>query len=208
MRPIRTRAVLLSLALVVAVTACEVSSEGPRDRPEGTHAMMPASEVDSIARSVREAAAAALASGPQAATTMPELYTPDAVLSDESEVTHAGHAQIARAFAQGTPPGATIDIRSSGAIGSGDLVVDMGNYRFSMPNPQGGAAITMNGRYLVVLQRMNDDSWKIVRQLTDVVGIGGAMPSGPPPASDSAAPTRGTATPTPPSPAETGYTNR
>jgi hypothetical protein len=40
---------------------------------------------------------------------------------------------------------------------------------------------------------MNDGSWKILRQITDMVGAGGAMPAGPPQpaapagASDSAA---------------------
>jgi ketosteroid isomerase-like protein len=131
---------------------------------------------------------------------MPALYTPDAVLSDESEMTHAGQAAIARAFAQGTPPGSTIDIRSSGAIGSGDLIVDMGNYTFRMPNPQGGPAVSMNGRYLVVLQRLDDGSWKIARQMTDVVGIGGAMPAGPP--TDSAAAGAGA-----PQPAESGFSD-
>ena len=184
----RARAAGALTLVFVAVTACEVSSEGPRDREdadtavatEGTHAMMATDEAESIARGVRQRVTAILQSGAQAASDMPAVYTRDAVLSDESETTYAGNTQIARAFAQGMPPGATIDIRSTGALGSGDLVVDMGNYTVRMPNPQGGAPVSMNGRYLVVLQRMSDGSWKIVRQVTDVVGIGGAIPGGPP----------------------------
>ena len=202
MRHASPRARLALIPVLLVAGACEVSSEGPRDRDdaEGTTAMMPATEADSIASAVRRHVTTILASGAQAATTMPAVYTADAVLSDESEATHAGQAAIARAFAQGIPPGATIDIRSTSVIGSGDLVVDMGTYTFTMPNPQGGAAMPMNGRYLVVLQRMTDGSWKIARQLTDVVGIGGAMPGGPPPAAgDSAAGA--------PQPVETGFSN-
>lgn len=177
------------LPLLVAVAACEVSSEGPRDddeaadtaaMPAGTESMMANDEAESIARGVRQRVTAILQSGTQAATDMPSVYSVDAVLSDESETTWAGNAQIARAFAQGMPPGASIDIRSTGARGSGDLVVDMGTYTVNMPNPQGGSPIAMHGRYLVVLQRMSDGSWKIVRQLTDATGIGGALPAGPP----------------------------
>lgn len=204
MRGSSMRSTLLWLATIGAVAACEVSSQGPRDRPEGTTAMMANDEAESIARGVRQSVTLVLQSGERAATDMPGLYTPDAVLSDESEVTHAGNPQIARSFAQGMPPGATIDIRSTGAIGSGDLVVDMGNYTLTMPNPQGGAPMTMNGRYLVALQRMSDGSWKIVRQLTDAVGIGGALPAGPPQPADSAAPAAG---PGAPQPAESGFSD-
>ncbi len=192
-RSLRSSAQAL-LVLVVAGTACEVSSEGPRDRPAADAAVMAHDESESIAHGMRQSVTTVLQSGAQAVTGMPALYTPDAVLSDESETTYAGREQIARAFSQGLPPGATIDIRAtSRPVGSGDLVVDMGTYRVTMPNPQGGPDIAMNGRYLVVLQRTEDDSWKIVRQITDVVGTGGALVDGPPApvdsvAADSAAP--------------------
>ncbi len=209
MRPLRSRAALLSLSLAAGVLAgCEVSSEGPRDRPDET--MMPAPEADSIARGMAQAVTDAIASGRQAATDLPALYAPDAVLSDESEQSYAGQGAITRAFAQGIPAGASIDIRSESVIGSGDLVVDMGHYTFSMPNPQGGARMDMRGRYLVVLQRMDDGSWKIARQLTDAVGMGGAITGGPPASSDTVArdttAANRTTPPTTPQPAESGYT--
>ena len=68
------------------------------------------------------------------------------------------------------PPGTSIDIRSIGAIGSGDLVVDMGTYTFSMSDSAGGSAQQMHGRYLIVIQRMDDGSWKIVRQVENPIG--------------------------------------
>ena len=191
MRRSRSGAGWTVLLLVVAGAACEVSSSGPRDRPQGTDGMMANDEAESISRHMREQVTALVQSGAAAATGLPALYAPDAVLSDETETTHSGNARIARAYAHAMPPGASIDIRSEGVIGSGDLVVDMGHYTFSMPGPQ-GTPTRVNGRYLVVLQRMADDSWKIVRELTDAVGMGGALPPGPPPA-DTAPTTRDSA---------------
>ena len=208
MRPIRTRAALLSLCLLAASAACEVSSEGPRDRAQAAGDMLPNEEIDSIARAMRDSVTTIIATGAQAATLMPALYTPDAVFSDESEQTHAGHDAIARAFAQGVPPGSSIDIRSQSVIGSGDLVVDMGSYTFRMPGAQ-GTPVEMRGRYLVALQRMDDGSWKIVRQLTDAVGMGGAIaPTPPPAAADTATPDspRAARTPAAPARSETGFT--
>ena len=162
------------LILTVAVTGCEVSSHGPRDREknESPGAMMPAARADSIARLIRDATTAAFATGPGAATGIPALYAPDAVLSDASNETHAGHAAITRAYTEGMPPGASIEIASAGAIGSGDLVVDMGTYTFRMPNPAGGPPIEVPGRYLGAIQRMDDGSWKVVRMVENPIGPG------------------------------------
>ena len=201
------------LALVVA-TGCEVSSHGPRDREKvrGTTEMMAAGEADSIAGMVREAVMATFGTGPQAASGMPALYTQDAVLSDVTEQTHSGNAAIARWFAQGMPPGASISIRSTGATGSGDLVVDMGTYTFSAPDPRGGPPMEMRGRYMIAIQQMSDGSWKIVRQIDDAMGIGGAVSAGPPP---SGPPANGAATTDSagsnagaPRPVDSGFTDR
>ena len=170
----------IPVLLIVAVAGCEVSSEGPDDRaePEGTRAMMPSAQADSIAREMRDATTAAFATGAGAATGIPALYAPDAVLSDGMNVMHAGHEAIARAYAQGMPAGASIDIRSMGAIGSGDLIVDMGTYTFRMPDPAGGPLLEMPGRYLIAMQRMDDGSWKIVRQVENPTGTAPASAHG------------------------------
>ena len=190
MRGLPTRAAWLVLPLLVAVASCEVSSHGPRDDKKvvGTPEMMPAGQADSIARLVRDATTAAFASGAAAATAIPATYAQDAVLSDGMNQTHAGHAAIARVYAQGMPPGASIDIRSSGAIGSGDLVVDMGTYTVRIPNPTGGAT-EIPGRYLIAIQRMDDDSWKIVRQIENPIGPAPSPSSAPAPADSAAAAT-------------------
>ena len=180
MRRNATRAAVLCLVSILAGVACEVSSDGPRDRPEGTQTMMPSGEADSIARALGQTVQTIFTHGAAAGTELAATYAPDARLSDVTETTSSGHDAIARSFAQGMPPGASIDIRSSGAIGSGDLVVDMGTYTFSMPNPEGGAPMQMRGRYMIALQRMSDGSWKIVRQIDDAVGIGGAVTGGAP----------------------------
>ena len=205
----RARVVVALCGLVVVGTGCEVSSHGPRDRVkvEAGSDVMATAVADSIARTMASAVTAAIADGQQAASTLPALFAPDAVLSDETEQTYSGHAAIRRAFSQGMPPGASIDIRSQSVIGSGDLVVDMGTYTVRMPSPQGGTPTSMNGRYLVALQRMDDDSWKIVRQLTDAVGTGGALPDGSAAPADTAASAPATAQPTAPRPAESGFTS-
>ena len=186
MRGSATRGAVLFLAAILAAAGCEVSSDGPRDRPEGTQTMMPSGEADSIARALREVVQAAFTRGAGAGPALAATYAPDARLSDVNEVTISGHEAIAQSFAQGMPPGASIDIRSSGAIGSGDLVVDMGTYTFSMPNPEGGIPVKMRGRYMIALQRMSDGSWKVVRQIDDAVGNSGAAGAPPPDSSASA----------------------
>lgn len=176
MRRMRLRAGLFLFATTMLLPACEVSAGDPDDADAvaGTRAMLPSAEADAAAQAVRDRVIQVFRTGAAAATGMPEVYTPDAVLSDEMEQTYSGQAAIRTAFSQGVPPGSLLDIRSFGAIGSGDLVVDMGTYTFTMPQP-GGAPEQMNGRYLVALQRLDDGNWKIVRQITDMVGAGGAM---------------------------------
>ena len=75
---------LIPMLLVVVVAACEVSAQRPNERaePAGTRAMMPSSQADSIAGAIRDATTAAFATGAAAATGIPALYAPDAVLSD------------------------------------------------------------------------------------------------------------------------------
>lgn len=165
MRPAFSPSRWLIVPLVIAIGGCEVSSEGPRDRePEGTTAMMPASEVDSIARRMRTEFADWFASGGDASTMVPQMYAPDAIFSDELGTTHSGRAALQRAFSQ-MAPGSSIEIRSFGAVGSGDLLVDLGAYEVSYPMPDGQRMNAM-GRYMIAYQRMDDGSWKVVRQLT------------------------------------------
>lgn len=153
------------LTLLFAALGCEVSSEGPRDREaEGTKAMMPASEVDSIARRMRTEFAEWFATGGEPSTMVSSMYAPDAIFSDELGRTHAGRAALGRAFSR-MAPGSSIETRSLGAVGSGDLLVDLGTYEVTFPLANGERA-TANGRYMLAFQRMDDGSWKVVRQLT------------------------------------------
>ena len=155
----------LVLPLLAAAAACEVSSEGPRDREAaGTSAMMASGAVDSIARTVRTDFTEWFERGGAASTMIPAKYAPDAIFSDEMGRTHSGRAALEASFEQ-MAPGSQIEIRSFGAVGSGDLLVDIGSYevRSTLPNGQRG---TSHGRYMIAYQRMDDGSWKVVRQLT------------------------------------------
>ena len=164
MRRLPTRAAWLVLPLLVATASCEVSSHGPPDREkvESTPEMMPANEVDSIAREVRATFIERFGRG-GADTTLAAMYAPDAIFSDETGTTHNG-AQIRNAFAS-MPPGTRLELTSFGPVGSGDLNVDIGTYVVSFTTP-GGQQIRAPGRYMIALQRMNDDSWRVVRQIS------------------------------------------
>ena len=165
MRPVPTGSRWMILSLLAATAACEVSADGPRDREAaGTRAMMPASEVDSIARTLRTGFTEWFERGGEPSAMIPAMYATDAILSDEYGRTHSGRAAIEASF-QPMAPGTQIDFRSFGAVGSGDLIVDIGSYelRYTMPDGQRGTA---TGRYMTAHQRMEDGSWKLVRQLT------------------------------------------
>lgn len=167
MRPARSRSRWLVLTIFAAAAAvgCEVSSEGPRDREAaGTERMMAAAEVDSIARMTRAAFTEWFERGGEPSAMITAMYAPDAILSDEYGRTHSGRAAIEASF-EPMAPGTQMEIRSFGAIGSGDLIVDIGSYelRYTMRDGRRGTA---TGRYMTTHQRMDDGSWKVVRQLT------------------------------------------
>ena len=161
----------LPLLALVVFSACELSSGGDDDVAEGTREMMTPEEVDAAVNQVRPQYIQTFSSGARAATGLPALYTPDAVYSDPEEATHSGQAAIREAFADGLPAGATLRVSSFGAVGSGDLVVDMGRFTVELPQPN-GQAMEQNGRYMIAIQRLDDGSWKIVRHLSALMGPG------------------------------------
>lgn len=187
---------LLPLLLLLVIPACELSAGGDDDVAEGTRQMMSAAEADAALNQVRPQYIQTFASGARAATGLPALYTPDAVYSDPDEVTHAGHAAIREAFEEGVPAGATLRVRSFGAVGSGDLVVDMGAYTVEIPQA-GGAPTQENGRYMIAIQRTDDGSWKVVRHLSALSAPGTpAVPDTAAARTDSLPASRDTAAPT------------
>ena len=170
----RIRIGIAPLALAVLLPACEVSA-GPDDDPAvGTRGMMASTEVDSIARDVRERFSRWFAAGAGDAATADSLYASDVIFSDEMEQTHRGLDGIRSAFSE-MQPGSTIEIQSFGAVGSGDLIVDLGTYAIAFPTPD-GQRMTARGRYMIALQRMTDGTWKVVRQLSSASLPGGGMP--------------------------------
>ena len=159
---------VLPLLFLLAIPACELTAGGDDDEAAGTRGMMRGTEVDEAVNQVRPLYIQTFASGARAATGLPALYTSDAVYSDPDEQTHAGQAAIREAFADGVPAGATLRVSSFGAVGSGDLVVDMGRYTVEIPQPTGRPA-QENGRYMIAIQRMDDGSWKVVRHLSAIM---------------------------------------
>ena len=160
----------LLFAPIALLAACEISA-GDEEPAEGTRHMMTPTDVDAAIAQVRPQYIQTFATGARAATGLPALYTPDAVYSDPDGETYSGQAAIRRAFEEGVPTGSTIRLESFGAVGSGDLVVDMGGYTVETPQ-DGGAPLVENGRYMVAIQRMDDGTWKIVRHLSSQQGPG------------------------------------
>lgn len=160
----------LLFAPLVLLAACEISA-GDDEEAEGTRQMMSPADVDAAVAHVRPQYIQTFASGARAATGLPALYTADAVYSDPEGQTYSGQAAIRQAFAEGVPTGSTIRLESFGAVGSGDLVVDMGGYTVETPQAD-GAPLRQHGRYMVAIQRMDDGTWKIVRHLSSQQGPG------------------------------------
>jgi uncharacterized protein (TIGR02246 family) len=69
-------------------------------------------------------------------------------------------------------------ITSAGLDISGDLAVDHGTYKTVATPKAGGAATTEEGRYMVVLKRQADNSWKLVNMINNLP-TGAAMPGMP-----------------------------
>lgn len=90
------------------------------------------------------------------------FYAPDArVLAPNSPMAQ-GHTEIRAAFQAFLDAGlTTMELSSIDVLASGDLVVDVGSYRFGM-QPPGSEPIEDVGKYVVALRRQGDGSLKIV----------------------------------------------
>ena len=103
------------------------------------------------------------------ATTLSSYYAADAVNMQNHQPSANGAAEIKSAdeaaFAEMAPN--DITITSEKLDITGDVAYDRGTYSLSVTPKAGGAAMTETGRYLVVLKRQSDGSWKIVEHMAN-----------------------------------------
>lgn len=156
---------LVAVALVVALGAC-----APAPPPDTTAADLAA------VNAVRDAWIAAYNSGN--ADAVADLYTEDASDNPANEPSAIGRAaireRIATQFGMGS---ASATVTATATEVDGDLAYDAGNYTVSITPAGGGEAMTVDGRYVVILRRQSDGSWKLVRGIdnspTPLPGMGG-----------------------------------
>jgi uncharacterized protein (TIGR02246 family) len=151
-------ALLGELVIVVAVSACSPATE------TSGSAVSAEQDMAAIGR-VRDDYMAAWKAGDAGAIV--DLYTADAVLLPRNQPTVTGHDAImqysAGFFAQFVPDG--IKLTSEETKVSGDLAMDRGTFDIMATPKTGGDQVHEMGRYIVLLQRQADGSWKLTRDM-------------------------------------------
>lgn len=149
-----------------------------------TSAPAPLTEADRVAiRAVDSAFAAAVNAGDLDAIVA--SYTPDAMVMPLYGPLAAGQGAIRETFAPLAGPGRVRLTLTTGTVdGSGDLAYVTGSYELQ-PLPVDSTQPLLPadvGKYLEVFRRMEDGSWKMVRDIWNT--------NAPPPAPEPAAPAR------------------
>ena len=114
---------------------------------------------------VRDAWAAAWKSGN--AANLAALYDENALHAANHEASLQGTIALASSygaqFGQVTPT--NLVLNSDRTEVSGDLAYDFGTFQYSVTPKNGGAPVSDSGRYLVVLKKQADGTWKIVADM-------------------------------------------
>lgn len=90
-------------------------------------------------------------------------YTDDAMVLPPNAPAVSGHAAI-EAFFKTFPPITTFELRDQEVAGAGDLAYKTGRYAMTMAIP-GGPTVADSGKYLEVLRKQSDGSWKTLRDM-------------------------------------------
>jgi uncharacterized protein (TIGR02246 family) len=108
------------------------------------------------------------------------LYTDDAISLPDHHAALEGKAAIQQylqgMFAQYTP---NISITPGDTEITGDIAHEHGTYSLTMTPKAGGNAMSENGKYLIVLKRQADGSWKVHHDMDNAAAMhaGMTMPS-------------------------------
>lgn len=145
------------LVLALAVGACAPAAPVPDTAADQA-------AIDAVRSAWQDAYNAADAAG------LAALYASDAVVMPPYAPAVAGPAAIqARLEEQMAQATTTFTVAGTETIISGDWAVDRGTYQArSTPMMDGAESMIENGKYLVVLQRQADGSWKIAREISNV----------------------------------------
>ena len=90
-------------------------------------------------------------------------YSDDGVVLPPNAPAVSGHAAI-EAFFKAFPPVTAFELRDQEVVGAGDFAYKSGRYVMMMAIP-GGPAVADSGKYLEVLRKQSDGSWKTVRDM-------------------------------------------
>ena len=116
-----------------------------------------------------------------------ESYTPDAIAMPSHHAMVSGRDAIL-AFNRDffSQMSATMSLTPQETTVSWDLGYDRGTFSMTMTPKAGGAPMSDHGKYLVVLQRQSDGSWKVTRDIDN-----SDMPMPPPPPPPAPEPAKG-----------------
>ncbi len=172
----RIRAVVL-VAATIGLAACK-PAEAPHatQAPQATHD--PQTDKTAISATLDEYAAAWKMSDAQR---IGRLYTDDAIILPGDHVAETARAAIAKynqdVFDAYVPK--TFEITQQETEISGDLAYNRGTFSFSADSKDPkGKPISDHGKYIVVMKRQPDGSWKWTRDIDN--SDGSAAPAGTP----------------------------
>jgi uncharacterized protein (TIGR02246 family) len=147
--------ILATCGLAIGVTACAPAPPAPADTTVADTAAIHA---------LRDGWASAYSAGD--ADALAAFYTEDAVRLDNETPTAVGRNSIREALASQMSTGrATITLTSEETQVMGDRAFDRGTFSASLTPAGGGAAMSASGRYLVLLQKQADGSWKLTHTI-------------------------------------------
>jgi uncharacterized protein (TIGR02246 family) len=159
---------LISIVALLALAGCTTSTNQPAPSTEADQA-----QIDKL----RDAFIVAFNAGD--AEAIADLYAPDAVVMPQNQQAVTGHDAIVNVnkamFDQYTPK---ISITSIETKIFGDVAFDRGTYTIELTPKAEGNPISDEGKYLIIIQRQADGSWKVIRDIDNT-----SKPAPPPVAS-------------------------
>jgi uncharacterized protein (TIGR02246 family) len=162
---------------ILAVSSACVRATQPAETQ--AQAEQDAAAIDQIRADYVAAFKAADASG------IADLYTEDATVMPGNQPTVSGRSGIVKYneefFSQFTPDNIELTVEETRVMG--DWALDRGTYDVTATPKTGAETINEHGRYLVLLQRQTDGSWKVARDIdnTDSPPPPPAVPPAPAP---------------------------
>ena len=158
----RRSSTALSALAFIAVAACTPAGGGGKPDSATT-----AADLQAIAK-VRDSFAAAFKAGDVA--TLTALYVNDGLTQPDNQPTGTGPAGIAASFKrfldQFNMMAFTLTPVKTEA--SGDLAYDIGTYTFTATMKPKGDTAKAEGRYVVVLRKGADGTWKAVADMDNI----------------------------------------